>query len=51
MGASMQIVIGAIAGILITLPLLLKFESWLNKGDDFAEVKEWHNFTSVMEKK
>jgi hypothetical protein len=47
----MQIIFATVAGILITLPLILKFESWLNKGDDFAEVKEWHNFVSVMEKK
>jgi hypothetical protein len=46
-----EIIVAAIAGILVTLPIILKFEAWLNKGDDFAEVKEWHNFTSVMEKK
>jgi hypothetical protein len=50
-GAKVEIIVAAIAGILVTLPIILKFEAWLNKGDDFAEVKEWHNFTSVMEKK
>ena len=47
----MQIVIGAIAGVLVFLPIVLKLETWLNRGDDFAEVKEWHNFKFVMEKK
>ena len=50
-GQKMQIIIGAIAGVVVFLPLVLKLESWLNRGDDFAEVKDWHNFKSVMEKK
>jgi hypothetical protein len=47
----MQIIIGAIAGVLVFLPLVIKLETWLNRKDDFAEVKDWHNFKSVMEKK
>jgi hypothetical protein len=47
----MQIIIGAIAGILVFLPLVLKLESWLNRKDEFAAVKDWHNFKSKMEKK
>jgi hypothetical protein len=47
----MGIIIAAIVGVSAVLPLLLKLESWLNKDDEFLEVKDWHNFTSVMEKK
>jgi hypothetical protein len=47
----MEIILAAVVGILIFLPLVLKLESWLNKGDDFDSVKEWHNFSSAMRKK
>jgi len=47
----MSIVIAGIIGICITLPMVLKFEEWLNKNDDFLEVEEWHNFQSRMGKK
>ena len=47
----MTIIIAAIAGICITLPMIFLLESWLNKNDDFLEVEEWHNFQTKMGKK
>ena len=47
----MTIIFAAILGIILTLPLVFLFESWLNKGDEFLEVEEWHNFQTTMRRK
>lgn len=47
----MNIIFAAIVGICITLPMVFALEAWLNKNDDFLEVKEWHNFQTKMGKK
>jgi len=47
----MTIILAAILGVCITLPMVFKLESWLNKGDNFQEVKDWHNFQTKMGKK
>jgi hypothetical protein len=47
----MTIIFAGILGIILTLPLVFLFESWLNEGDEFLEVKEWHNFQTKMRNK
>jgi hypothetical protein len=47
----MTIILAAILGIAIGLPMIFFFESWLNEGDEFLEVEEWHNFQTKMRNK
>jgi hypothetical protein len=47
----MIIIFASLLGIAIGLPMIFLFESWLNEGDEFIEVEEWHNFQTKMGKK
>ena len=47
----MTIIFAALLGIAITLPMVLKLESWLNRNDDVATVNQFNKFQDAFGEK
>jgi len=44
----MEIILSALLGVVITLPMVLKLESWLNRNDDVATVNQFNKFQDAF---
>lgn len=44
----MEIILAGLLGIAITLPLVFKFEDWVNRDDDLATVNQFKKFQDAF---